>query len=314
MSLESIELRQLRYFQVVADELHFGRAAERLGIAQPALSQAIRNLEIATGVPLLTRTSRRVALTEAGSTLLARARILLPQLDTAMAEAQRIGEGLQGQFRLGYVGYVGRERVTELMRRFRERFPAVAIDLRRLTLAEQTMVLHRREVDASVVRLPTDDRALSLEPVLEETRVVALPHGHRLAERRTVCIGDLADDRLLRLGGVPSRYADWWAVDPRPDGTKILYGPEVSDYDEALDHVRHGTGIHLTSASAGWGYGRPGVVFVPVTDVPPSILALAWRANAWSPWIDGLVSLARDLRQQDQAGLPALMEVDACNS
>ncbi len=177
-----MELRQLRYFVAVAEELHFRRAAERLHISQPPLSQQIRALEDELGFALLIRTRRRVQLTPAGEAFLRDARVLLGELDGAVATARRIDAGQTGRLRVGFVGSALLSIVPGTVERFRASRPGVAIELRERSTVDQLRAVAAGLVDVGLVRPPIDDEGgLRAETVLRERTVAALPTGHPLA-------------------------------------------------------------------------------------------------------------------------------------
>jgi DNA-binding transcriptional LysR family regulator len=178
----NLELRHLRYFVAVAEELHFGRAAHRLHMAQPPLSQQIRQLEVMIGTPLFVRTSRTVVLTAAGEAFLARSRRLLANVDDDMVEAGRIGRGEEGRFDVGFVSSAILLGVPERIRRFRERYPAVHLRLHEAYTARIMERLLKGDVDLGVVRdaEPHDD--LIATAFASERYVAVVPADHPRAD------------------------------------------------------------------------------------------------------------------------------------
>src|SRR3954454_2032478 len=176
-----LELRHLRSFVAVAEELHFGRAAARLHIAQPALSQQIQRLEAIVGSRLLARTSRSVALTPAGEALLARARVLLAQAEESLDEAARIGRGEAGTLDVGFVSSALTLGVPERIQAFRARFPAVRTRLHEGQTAQTIGRLLRREVDVGIVRDAEPAPELVISRLATEGFVAVVPLGHALA-------------------------------------------------------------------------------------------------------------------------------------
>src|SRR5580700_1613600 len=193
-----MELRQLRYFIAVAEELHFRRAAERLHMSQPPLSQQIRALEDELGFTLLTRTRRRVELTPAGEAFLRAARALLSELDGAVATARRIDAGQTGRLRVGFVGSALLSIVPGTVERFRSSRPGVAIELRERSTVDQLRAVAAGVIDVGLVRPPIEDEAgLRAETVLRERTVAALPVGHPLAALQRVPMRRLAAEPLV---------------------------------------------------------------------------------------------------------------------
>jgi DNA-binding transcriptional LysR family regulator len=163
-----VEFRHLRYFVAVADELHFGRAAKKLGIRQPPLSQQIRRLEKDLGVPLFDRNSRRVQLTAAGRTLLPAARQMLAQALAAREAAQHAGRGETGQLALGFVGSATMTLLPAALRRFRATYPTVTLSLREMTTVQQVQALRSGGLDVGLLRPPlplTESDPIEVEPV-----------------------------------------------------------------------------------------------------------------------------------------------------
>jgi DNA-binding transcriptional LysR family regulator len=192
-----MELRHLHYFITVAEELHFSRAAERLHISQPPLSQQIQNLEDELGVKLFERTKRQVHLTEAGKVFLERCYLVLAQLEQAIAATQRIGRGEVGQLAIGFVVSAMYTVLPEILRGFREKFPAVELQLHELTTAQQIQALYDKQVDVGIVRSAISEPGLSVECFLPESLVLALPETHPLSAQTQVSLSTLADELFI---------------------------------------------------------------------------------------------------------------------
>ena len=198
LEAESVELRQLRYFVAVAEELHFRRAAVRLHISQPPLSQQIAALEHELGVRLLERTRRRVELTPAGEAFLRDARATLAELDVAVSSARAIDAGLEGVLRVGFVGSALLSIVPTTVQRFRRTRPGAEIELRERSTVEQLRAVSTGLVDVGLVRPPIEaDETMHVEVVRREHTVAALPEGHPLAELRRVPLRRLAAEPLV---------------------------------------------------------------------------------------------------------------------
>ncbi|PXW16435.1 DNA-binding transcriptional regulator HcaR [Paraburkholderia caballeronis] len=177
-----MELRHLRYFIAVADELSFTRAALRLHTAQPSLSQQIRNLEDEVGTPLLERTRRKVELTEAGTVFLAEARLVVAQADRAVARARQVAQQGRATVTIGFVPAAEIRVFPAILPRLRLRFPDVNVELRSLPTADQEEALQRGEIDVAFMRYPVRSADLTSEVVLVEPLVVLLPSSHPLAK------------------------------------------------------------------------------------------------------------------------------------
>jgi DNA-binding transcriptional LysR family regulator len=192
-----MDLRHLRYFVAVAEELHFGRAAHRLHIAQPPLSRQIRALEEELRLRLFERNRNGVALTNAGKVFLVDVRRMFESLDVAVARAQQAARGALGSLRIGYVGsavYIG---LPETVRSFRESFPDVAISIRQMSPTEQVAALLEGRVELGFARAPVHEPSLRAQVVLDEELVAALPAGHALAPRKRLRLAQLAPEPFL---------------------------------------------------------------------------------------------------------------------
>jgi DNA-binding transcriptional LysR family regulator len=288
----SLDLRKLRYFVAVAEELHFGRAAERLFIAQPVLSRQIRKLEQELGTELLLRTSRNVALTPAGLRLLDEARPLLTAADATRRRIEKIAHG-EAALTIGF--FIG-DVFTSARQAFSAMHPDVTINLLRIYWHDQTEVLLDGRADVGFVHLPVDTQGLELVPVRSEPRVAALPVTHPAARKREVSIAELADDPVIMQRGASPGWQAFHNVDPRPDGRQPRPGPVVDNLEEKLQHVAAGRAISFLPASLAAAVTHPGVAYVPVTDVPPIKICLARREGPPAPLVAAFVACVTDAR------------------
>ena len=193
------DLRRLRYFVAVAEELHFGRAARRLNVSQPPLSVQIRTLEREVGTPLLIRTQRRVELTEAGRVLLDDARRLLDQAEAAIIHARRAAGGTVGRLTIGFVSTVDYSILPPLVRRFRQKHPGIALKLLELTGDRQQALLQSGELDLGLSILPSPAAGLTMRPVFREPLIAAVPANHALASRRRTPLRSLASEPFIQF-------------------------------------------------------------------------------------------------------------------
>jgi len=259
-----LELRHLRYFVAVAEELHFGRAAARLNVAQPALSQQIKQLEREIGALLLARTKRRVALTEPGRLFLVEARRTLARAAFAVEVARGAEAGDVGRLRIGYVDAALWSPLPEVIRAFRERFPRVALTMVERLPAEQPADLRRGNIDLAIGPPPPAAAPVEVTPFTEETGMVALPAVHPLAGREAIAIGDLADAPwVLVPARVPSRLRDLTLRVAAAAGFTPRVAQEARELDTLIALVSAGLGVTLVPASAA-RFPRPGVVFRPI--------------------------------------------------
>lgn len=194
-----MNLRQLRYLVAVADERHFTRAAAREHVAQPALSQQIRALEAELGVTLVQRTTRRVAMTQAGELLVARARRALAELDAAQAELQSLAGLHAGRLSVGALHTMGPVDLSLLLARFHDRYPAIELTVREQSSEELATMLRDDEVDLAFLSVTEriQSRGLALRPLVSEELVVALTCDHRLASSAALRLADLADEPFI---------------------------------------------------------------------------------------------------------------------
>jgi len=282
-----LDLRLVRAFVAVADERHFGRAAERLHLAQPAVSRQVRRLEAQLGARLLDRTSRSVALTDEGRGFLDDARGLLAAADAAVRR-------LAGARSLT-VGFLPGLTPTPAVRALRRAHPGVPVAVRRVEWSDQGAALRDGRVDVVVGRLPLDGAGLCVEALYDEPRILLLPADHPLAGKEQVSILDVAGEPMVRHTGPGAEAWDaYWATDPRPDGSRATWGPVVRGVEEKLEQVAAGQALTVLPLSAGTAYVRPDVRTVRLTDVPDATVVLAWPdAPRPSPLRDAFLAAAR---------------------
>jgi len=282
-----MELRHLRYFVAVAEELHFHRAATRLHISQPPLSQQIRALEREMGVTLLARNRRRVTLTAAGAAFLEDARAILAAVDRAAERAQGIARGSRGTLSIGFVGSAMFSPILPtILREFRGAHPDVELVLRELPTTVQIASLVAGELDVGVLRPPVEeiDGQLELMTIQRERLVAALPFDHPLASRRRLRTADLRGEAFVILARreAPGLYAGLATAmgDAGGLGDDVL---EVAEMQTIISLVAGGFGVSLVPWSVGQ-VERAGVAFVPLSGPTPTIeMAIAWRSGSESP-------------------------------
>ncbi|MBV8220064.1 MAG: LysR family transcriptional regulator [Solirubrobacterales bacterium] len=288
-----MELRQLRYFVAVAEELHFRRAAERLHISQPPLSQQIRSLEDELGFALLVRTRRRVDLTAAGEAFLRDARSILGELEGAVTTARRIDAGQTGRLRVGFVGSALLSLVPGTVERFRSSRPGVAIELRERSTVDQLRAVSAGVIDVGLVRPPIEDESgLRAATVLRERTVAALPAAHPLAALARVPLRRLAVEPLVLF---PRAQAPGFhdlligALADTGTGPHVIqYAPEMLTI---IGLVAAGTGVSLVPASVS-RLALDGVAYRPVTGAPRSELVAITRRDDDSAVVRAFVAEA----------------------
>ncbi|MDQ0749293.1 DNA-binding transcriptional LysR family regulator [Streptomyces africanus] len=282
---ELLPLPQLHAFVVLAEELHFGRAADRLGIAQPPLSQQIRRLEDKVGHALFTRSPGRVALSAAGRELLPAARRALTGLTEGLAAARAAGSGRTGHLRIGFAASLALTVLPGLLRTHRERFPQVELDIREMTTAPQLAALRDGTIDVGLLREPPgDDPDLAFRTVLTEPFVAVLPSSHPLAAHRTIALADLADSPFVLLPreagpGLHDRITSLCAT----AGFTPRVVQEAVEWQTVCALVETGLGVSL--APAGMRRIRlRGVAFrAVVPDDTRTCVAVGWRRGDQGP-------------------------------
>ncbi|HYZ29068.1 MAG TPA: LysR substrate-binding domain-containing protein [Thermoleophilaceae bacterium] len=288
-----MELRQLRFFVILAEELHFRRAAALAHIAQPAFSEQIRRLELELGVKLFERTSHYVRLTEPGRLFREEVLKALEQVDHAATVAAQAGRGEVGSVRVGFSGSAANELTPKILRTFGERFPAVTVSLHSFGLADPTAGLASTDVDIAFVRPPVDGQdALELVSLATEKRMAILPEDHRLAREPYLLIEQLLHESWV-AGPRSARVArDFWLAVEHRGGVAPRIAAEVTTLDELLASVAAGIGVALVPEAAARFHARPGLVFIVVPDVSPSTVAIAYRCGETGPLVHEFVAVA----------------------
>jgi DNA-binding transcriptional LysR family regulator len=289
------EIRQLRYFVAAAERLSFSQAALDLHISQSALSEAIRKLEIELGVQLLQRSTRRVSLTNAGETLLHEGRRALAAFERAVQRSQDAARGDAGRLRVGFEAAGAGSLNTRSRARFTRRYPHVRIEPKRFEWGGEVQALRDELCDVAFVWLPADSTGLAMETVAEETRYAGLPIGHRLAHGTELSINQLTDEPIMWTRRAPRFWVDWWAVNPRPDGREPRWGPENDNVEEMLEQVAAGVAYCIVPQSMTEFYRRPDLTWVPIADIDPLRIALAWRDGEASPLVPAFADIVREL-------------------
>lgn len=297
---EAIELRELRVFLTLAEELHFGRSAGRLGLTTSRVSQSLRELEAKLGGQLLQRNSRRAVLTPFGERFLAEVGPAHERLAAVLEQAAATNRSLEGTLRLGLLfPTAGGPHLTTIVERFEARHPRCEVELSEVLFDDPLGPLRRSEIDLLAMRLPLDRPDLVVGPVLSrEPRVLQVARDHPLAEREQVSIEDLADYHVVPLSEFPTETVD--AVIPRvtPSGRpirrrRLRHTPRTPYEVEAL--IARGVVVHPTVPSYAEYFGHPDIVHVPIRDMPPSTTGLVWRRHDADPRLRAFVEAAREV-------------------
>jgi len=282
-----MQLRHLRYFQAVAEELSFSKAANRLHVAQPALSRAVKELEDHLGVLLLNRTRRSVALTPAGAVLLHETGLLLQRFEEAVRRVQRTAAGEEGELRLGYIGPPTQAFLGRIVKEFRRRYPLVTVVLEERTPERVWEMVARGRLAIGLTRPVLAHRALGLHTLLlrRERLCAALPAGHRLARAASLRWPDLAHEPLVVLSrreGVSLHDAMLAACRRARFTPKLAHTPSL--ISTVLSYVEAGAGVGVISDGiCSLGHGQP-LVFRPLSPMHTVDLVMVWsEANDAPP-------------------------------
>lgn len=291
-----MELRRLRYFIAVAEELSFSRAAQRLHIAQPPLSNQIKQLEEELEVRLFERTSRGVRMTEAGELLLEEARRILVQVDQTIRLVRRVGQGEVGQLTLGFVPSASIGVLPPILRSFTDRFPKVELFLREMRPDRIVQRLHAKQIDAGFLFLPLEDPTLVTERVSCEPLVLALAQTHPLASKPRVELRAFAEEPFIlparhQMSGLYGQVAE---ACRQAGFIPNAVQKDVWAIQTIVGLVAGGIGVALVPASA-QNLSRKGVIYKPVDGLSPTVeLAVVWRRDDSRVVLNSFLQVARE--------------------
>lgn len=280
MVSHQITIRHLRAFVAVAEELHFGRAAAELNLTSSALSQTLRQLEVAVGATLVRRTTRRVELTAAGISALEPAKFALSYFDAALERMHDAATGEAGILRVGYVIGAGLELMPATIRAFQEEVSTVDVQLREYDFSRPDAGLEMGEVDIAFLRPPLRLDDVEYLPLLEEPRVACLPEGHPLAGRERVRVRELLGEPIIAAPTSDEVWRGYWLLGPQREGRPANVVLEASTFEAELQAVAAGRGISTTGLTAARFYARPGVRFSLISDLDPCQIVLGWKPPA----------------------------------
>jgi len=291
-----MELRHLRYFLAVAEELHFGRAAARLHISQPPLSQQIRRLEKELQAPLFQRTKRHVELTNAGRVFLGDARALISQAEQAAGNAKRASRGEIGQVLVGCDLWADFLNGANIIRLFARRHPDVEVELRDLTATEQISALESGRIHVGILRPPVPSKALISERLLSENLVVAFPRGHRFKSYGRVFWPALGDEPYVLFSRRRAPAFDAFVARACHDaGVTLRVKYEVEHPQTILAIVEAGLGISLVPASLQM-VRRSAIAYRRLSPAGPALeTVIAWRRDSELPLVQAFVKVAREV-------------------
>ena len=281
-----MELRHLRYFLAVAEELSFRKAAERLRLAQPPLSAQIKSLESELGVRLFERTTRSVKLTQVGRVFLTDARLVLAAASRAEDRARKAEEGLVGTLRIGMIAPSANAWLARILGDFQQRFPGVQLSVFDLVSTEQLRRLHQDQLDVGLLRPPVGFAELDYKFVEESTQVIAMPARHMLARKRKLEWRDFHDvSMVLMHPSVQHGYYDAFFAGCAKAGAVPRPTQYANDIQTKMWLISAGFGVAPTTATLA-EVTRPGLVFRdPPPGLPPVRTVLAWRRADESPLV-----------------------------
>ena len=290
-----MNLRHLQCFVALAEELHFGRAAQRLNIAQPPLSQMIRRLEVDLQVKLLHRNKRNVELTGAGRAFLTHARLALAEVARARDAAERASRGETGLLLLGMVPSGDSKLFVEVLRAFGQRYQEVRVVLQSLSTAAQVEAIHNGQLDAGFVRLPVRASHLEIRVVSRETLVVALPEGHPLAAERALSLAALAPEpHIMFPRHLAPDYYDTIVSLFREAGHSLRIAQESEHIQMHLSLIAGGFGVSLLPSST-QDFRLKGVAFRAVADPVPDVeTAIAHRRGDRSEALNAFLRVVEE--------------------
>jgi DNA-binding transcriptional LysR family regulator len=298
-----MELRQLKYFAAVAEELHFGRAAKRMNISQPPLSMQIRNLEEELGTRLFNRTSRQVELTVAGQVFLTQVEQILVALDGAAESARQAGQGNIGRLAVGFVGPAMDAFLPEIIRGFQNRYPGITLGLTEAGTSRQIEDLYAGRIQVGFVRLYRNrPEGLAAQVIWQEPYVLAVPCNHLLARQKTVALPHLKDESFIMYprSVQPQLYDSMMACFKNSGFTpKIVQEARTKHTTIAL--VAAGLGVAIVPSSSKVIIGRKGVLFLHLDATFPLIeISVLWRQKDKNPVLARFVKFAMQYQQSEK--------------
>lgn len=294
--LPRIELRQLRYFLAVAEELNFTRAAARIGIAQPPLSQQIIALEAQLGAQLFVRSRRAVSLTREGEAFVAYARRIINATQTAAEVIQSISRGEDGPLSIGAIFSSIYLVAPVLLPVFSQRFPNVRLQLQEMTISQQVAALNEEQIDVGILRGPVAMPGIETLELFEEPFVAVVPASSPLAKRKTLTVREIANEPLIRVYPSANRdYSRLMLASLSDAGYTLNVVQEVMDTHTLIGLVAAGFGISMVPASLRKIH-IDGISYVEIEgDTPTTTLQLAWRSDSPSPILKHFIAAALEL-------------------
>jgi DNA-binding transcriptional LysR family regulator len=300
-----VELRDIEIFLILAEELHFGQAAERLHVSVARVSQAIKKQERVVGAELFERTSRQVRLTPVGWQLRDDLAPAYRQIQEAIAKATAAGHGITGVLRVGFSAAWCGNLIVEAADLFQTRNPDCEVTIQEIPLHDRFGLLRARELDLQLTELPAHEPDITTGPVVfSDPRALVVAAGHPLAGRETVSLEDLAHSPLITISGPPRYWLDFHFPSSTPSGKPIPQGPETVAWQEVLSLIAAGKGVCPTSARAADYYSRPDIAYVSFRDAPPLEYGLLWLTAAETIKLQAFVQTILEVAGRSSPGLP----------
>ncbi|MEU2249677.1 LysR family transcriptional regulator [Streptomyces sp. NPDC019224] len=287
-------MREIEIFLTLAEELHFSRTAERLGVSPGRVSQAVKKQERLIGGSLFDRTTRTVRLSPLGEQLYGALKRGHEQITQGIEAARATARGTRGALTLGTMGPYALQ-IKDTLDLFHSRHPEARVRHREIQPASPLDLLLSGDVDLVYVWLPADEPGLTVVPTSHTSALLLMVSAdHPFAEREAVCLEDFGDCAVVEGGSIPSSMEE--ALNPRytPSGRPVPRGPRVTTWQEALSVVASGQATAAVPAEAPDFYAWPGLVFLPIRDAPPCRWALAWRTAAETPLIRAYADASAD--------------------
>jgi len=288
MVAHRFDLRHLRAFVALAEELHYGRASERLYITQPALSQTIQQLEDALGFRLFVRSTRAVALSPEGVRLLPHVKPAVAAVDRIGLEAQRLGREEAGRLEVGYQLGTGLLLIPTVIRAFESAYPQFTVVINEYDFSEPASGLDIGKSDIAFLRPPVGVEHIDVLSLYQEARLACVPAGHRLAGRESVTIAEVLAEPII-AAPTPGVWRDYWLLNEfRSEPAHVVL--ESSTFESELQAVAAGRGIIVTCEASRKFFSRPNVAYVEIDELGPCDVAIAWPRHSTHPAIQPFLS------------------------
>ncbi|MEV6554145.1 LysR substrate-binding domain-containing protein [Nocardia sp. NPDC051756] len=293
-----MERYEIEAFLTLADELHFGRTADRLRVSTAHISKTIKKLERQVGVALFERTSRKVTLTPVGAQLREELRPAYDQVKQSVKNAKDAGRGIHGTLRVGYFGSAGGRFLLRVSDTFHTRHPDCSVQIRELQLSDGAGRLRSGDVELQMCCFPMEEPDMTIGPALySEAKMLAVSAEHPFARRPSLSLEDLAQVKMIQNPPeLPTYFDEFHHPKRTPSGRPIEPGPIAATFPEILALVGAGKGVYLTTEQAPQFYLRPDVTYVPVPDAPPLEFGLGWLTTGHTRRVQEFVQAAIDTR------------------